>query len=104
MSVQASAAGPDVSLGFLTDPGGEIVARSPTAIFWRRFRQDRVAVASLIFVVLVIIVAIAAPLVVKILGLPGPNVQNFSLTNAFGQPLGPTGAHPFGVDNLGEDV
>jgi peptide/nickel transport system permease protein len=104
MSAHASAAGPDISLGIAGEDSAEIVARSPTALFWRRFRQDRVAVASLVFVVLVIIIAIAAPLVVKLLGLPGPYVQDLSLTNAFGEPLGPTSAHPFGVDGLGEDV
>src|SRR5271170_3853060 len=104
MSAQVSLAGPDVTLGIAGEDAGDIVARSPTALFWRRFRQDRVAVASLIFIILIIVMAIAAPLVVKILGLPGPYVQNFNLTNAFGQPLGPTAAHPFGVDNLGEDV
>jgi peptide/nickel transport system permease protein len=59
---------------------------------------------SLVFVVLLVIVAIAAPLIVKILGLPGPYVQNLNLTDEFGSPLGPTGAHPFGVDQLGHDV
>ncbi|MCW3019296.1 MAG: binding-protein-dependent transport system inner rane component, partial [Solirubrobacterales bacterium] len=38
------------------------------------------------------------------LGLPGPNVQNLNLTDSFGSPLGPSLAHPFGVDSLGEDV
>ena len=78
----------DVAVGLVADSGGEIVARSPTALFWRRFRQDRVAVASLVFVIFVIVVAIAAPLVVKLLGLPGPYVQNLNLTNAFGEPIG----------------
>jgi peptide/nickel transport system permease protein len=82
----------------------DIAARSPLQLFWRRFRQDRVALASLAFIVFLIVVAIAAPLVIKILGLPGPNVQNLNLTDEFGAPLGPTGAHPFGVDQLGEDV
>jgi peptide/nickel transport system permease protein len=41
---------------------------------------------------------------VKILGLPGPYVQNLNLTDEFGSPLGPSGAHPFGVDQLGHDV
>jgi ABC-type dipeptide/oligopeptide/nickel transport system permease subunit len=49
-------------------------------------------------------IAIAAPLVVDVLGLPGPNTQNPNLTDAFGSPLGPSSAHPFGVDQLGEDV
>jgi peptide/nickel transport system permease protein len=49
-------------------------------------------------------VAIAAPLVVKLLGLPGPYVQNTNLTDSLGSPLGPSLAHPFGVDQLGQDV
>ena len=104
MSARASAVGPELSLGIAEGDSGDIVARSPTALFWRRLRQDRVVVASLIFIVLLVIVAIAAPLVVGLLGLPGPYVQNLNLTDAFGQPLGPTGAHPFGVDSLGQDV
>ncbi|MBV9424676.1 MAG: ABC transporter permease [Solirubrobacterales bacterium] len=83
---------------------GEVTARSPWQLFWRRFRADRVAMASGIFIVLLILVAIFAPLIVSILGLPGPSVQNPNLTDAFGTPIGPTGAHPFGVDPLGEDV
>ncbi len=85
------------------DVGGE-VARSPLQLFWRRLRKDRVAVVSLGFIVFLIVIAIAAPLVVSILGLPGPNVQNLNLTDAFGLPLGPSLAHPFGVDPLGQDV
>jgi peptide/nickel transport system permease protein len=81
-----------------------IAARSPLALFWRRFRRDRVALVSLAFIALLIVVAIAAPLVVKLLGLPGPDVQNSNLTNQFGSPLGPSLAHPFGVDQLGQDV
>jgi ABC-type dipeptide/oligopeptide/nickel transport system permease subunit len=83
---------------------GEVTARSPWQLFWRRFRADRVAMASAIFIVLLILVAILAPVIVSILGLPGPNVQNPNLTDAFGTPLGPSAGHPFGVDPLGEDV
>jgi peptide/nickel transport system permease protein len=83
---------------------GEIAARSPLQLFWRRFRQDRVALASLAFIALLVLLALAAPLVVKLLGLPGPSVQNPHLTDSFGSPLGPSLAHPFGVDQLGQDV
>src|SRR5258708_29025590 len=82
----------------------DIAARSPLQVFWRRLRRDRVAMVSLAFIVLLIVVAIAAPLVVDLLGLPGPSTENLNLTDSFGSPLGPTGAHPFGVDQLGEDV
>jgi peptide/nickel transport system permease protein len=96
-------AGSDGALEFL-EGEGDVVARSPLQLFWRRFRRDRVALASLAFIAFLIVVAIAAPLVVSILGLPGPNVQNLNLTNSFGSPLGPSWSHPFGVDQLGEDV
>jgi ABC-type dipeptide/oligopeptide/nickel transport system permease subunit len=100
---EALPAGGGGGLDFL-DVGGDIAARSPLQLFWRRLRQDRVALASAIFIVLLIVIALAAPLVVKVLGLPGPNVENLNLTDEFGSPLGPTGAHPFGVDQLGHDV
>jgi peptide/nickel transport system permease protein len=83
---------------------GDISARSPTALFWRRFRADRVAMVSTGFILLLVLIAIFAPLIVKLFGLPGPSVQNTNLTDAFGTPTGPTGAHPFGVDPRREDV
>jgi peptide/nickel transport system permease protein len=106
MSVGAAEIGPGAGggdLGFL-DMGGGIAARSPLQLFWRRLRTDRVAIVSLAFVALLVIVALAAPLIVKVLGLPGPYVQNLNLTDEFGSPLGPSAAHPFGVDQLGHDV
>jgi peptide/nickel transport system permease protein len=88
----------------LVESGHEIAARSPLALFWRRFRRDRVARVSAAFILLLIVVAIFAPLVVKLFGLPSPSAQNPNLTGPFGEPLGPSGTHPFGVDALGEDV
>jgi ABC-type dipeptide/oligopeptide/nickel transport system permease subunit len=84
--------------------GGPIAARSPWQLFWRRLRRDRVALASLAFIVVLIAIAFAAPLIVSALGLPDPDTQNLNLTDAFGSPLGPSSAHPFGVDPLGQDV
>jgi peptide/nickel transport system permease protein len=81
-----------------------ITARSPLQLFWRRFRSDRVAMVSLGFIVLLIIVAFAAPLVVKLFGVSGPYQQNLNSLDPFGQPLGPSAAHPFGVDELGRDI
>jgi peptide/nickel transport system permease protein len=84
--------------------GADIAARSPRQLFWRRFRADRVSMVSAIFILALILVAIAAPLVVSILGLSGPNVNDSSALDAFGSPSGPSAAHPFGVDQLGRDV
>jgi peptide/nickel transport system permease protein len=105
MSVGGTAALPSSGggLGFL-DAGGAIAARSPLQLFWRRFRRDRVAQVSGAFIALLVLIAIFAPLVVKLLGLPGPYTQNSSLSGPFGEPLGPSGAHPFGVNPLGQDI
>jgi peptide/nickel transport system permease protein len=88
----------------LPERGQEIAARAPLQLFWSRLRRDRIALISLGFIIFLIVVAIAAPLIVKLLGLPGPYLQNLNLTDQFGSPLGPTGAHPFGVDEQGRDV
>jgi peptide/nickel transport system permease protein len=81
-----------------------IAARSPWQLFWRRFREDRLAMASLIFIVLLVLVAIFAPLVIKIFGAPGPDVRDTSALDIFGTPTGPSSQHIFGVDQLGRDV
>jgi len=82
----------------------EIAARSPMQLFWRRLRQDRVAMTALVVVCLIVLVAILAPLIVKVVGTPNPQTTNADLTDDFGQPLGPRSGHPFGVDKLGRDV
>src|SRR5262245_47507224 len=96
-------AGSEAGLDLL-ESGHEVAARSPLQLFWRRFRRDRVAQAAGIFIVLLILVAIFAPLVVKLPRLPSPYTQNPGLPGPFGEPLGPSSAHPFGVDPLGQDV
>ena len=74
-------------------------------LFWRRFRQDKVALTSLGFIVVLVLVAfVIGPLLTKASGLPGPNVQNSTALDQFGTPTGPSSAHPFGVDTLGRDI
>jgi len=105
MSVSAAEIFPGGTGGLdVIEASEEIAARSPLQLFSLDIRKDRIAMVSLAFVVFLVIVAFAAPLIVKLLGLPGPYVQNLNLTDEFGSPLGPSGAHPFGVDQLGEDV
>ncbi len=86
------------------DPA-KIAARSPWQLFWRRFREDKLAMASLVFLVLLVIVAIAAPLVVKIGGGWDPNAEDQQALNPlFATATGPSSQHIFGVDGLGRDV
>jgi ABC-type dipeptide/oligopeptide/nickel transport system permease subunit len=81
-----------------------IAARSPLQLFWRRLRRDRLSMIALGVIVVLFLVAILAPLIDQVVGVPGPSVQNSTLTDSFGAPQGPSGAHPFGVDPLGEDI
>jgi peptide/nickel transport system permease protein len=94
----------DTSVENIELVGGEIAARSPLQLFWRRLRGDRVALVSAGFIILLVIIAVAAPLVVKLFGLSGPDAQDPNALDAFGSPTGPSASHPFGVDQLGRDV
>lgn len=62
---------------------------------WRRLRRNRAAVASLAFIVVLVLFVTTAPL----LGLPDPLEQDLERTNE-----APSAAHPLGTDELGRDV
>ena len=94
---------PDSTLESVELAGGEIEARTPWQAFWRRFRADRVAMASAVFIVLLILVALLASPLVSLIGVTGPN-QTTAARSIFGLPLGPSSAHPFGTDELGRDI
>ena len=84
--------------------GKQVTARSPLQLFWRRFRKDKVALVAAGFVILAVLVALFAPLIVKVVGAPDPNVQNPDLLDDFGSPSGPTAENWLGVDQRGRDV
>jgi peptide/nickel transport system permease protein len=88
----------------LFDVQPEIAARSPLQLFWRRLRHDRVALAALGFIVLLVLVAIFAPLVIDLFGARPPNDQSTKFLDSFGTPTGPSSDNIFGVDQLGRDV
>jgi ABC-type dipeptide/oligopeptide/nickel transport system permease subunit len=96
----------DVDAIVIGDQPGDrtITARSPMQLFWRRLRRDKVAITALVFIVLLILVAIFAPLIVKAFGAPDPLDQNSEALDVFGTPTGPSAEHWFGVDRLGRDI
>jgi peptide/nickel transport system permease protein len=81
-----------------------VAARSPLQLFWRRFRKDKVALVALAFIAALILVAIFAGPIIKLLGAPEPNVQETKALDDFGLPTGPSSEHWFGVDPIGRDV
>ncbi len=88
----------------------EIAARSPLELFWRRLRRDKVAMVALGFIVFLIVVAVLAPLIVKLFGAPDYRTRDGSTLDDFGLPSTQLGGgafasgHPFGVDQIGRDV
>jgi peptide/nickel transport system permease protein len=92
------------SVDLADESAAEIAARSPLQLFWRRLRHDKVALTALAIVVFMVLVAILAPLIVKVFHLPDPNTQNDNLLDDFGSPTGPSSSHLFGVDERGRDV
>jgi peptide/nickel transport system permease protein len=94
--------------GLITDEAatttGEIAARSPLALFWRRLKKDKVALVALGFIVLLIFVALFAGQFVKLFGAHPPNAQNSDALDDFGSAAAPGHGYIMGTDALGRDV
>ena len=89
----------------LTDvPAKAIEGRSPFSLAIRRLRKDKVAMISLAVIVLIVLMAIFAPVFAAITGHP-PNEQyrDIGLTPD-GLPRGPNGTFWLGTDDLGRDI
>lgn len=76
-------------------PKKENKKRSQLVEVWRRLRQNKMAMAGLVILVLLVIMALSA----NLLAPEGYDNQDFSKTF-----LGPSMEHPFGTDNLGRDI
>jgi peptide/nickel transport system permease protein len=86
-----------------------IAGRSLTQIAWARLRRDKVAMVSLTIIVLVLLVAIFAPLITKWLGVDPYTLNTNLVSQDGGLPIGKWGGisldHPLGVEPLtGRDL
>jgi len=85
----------------------KIEGRSPWVLAWRRLRRDRAAMIALGVVVLIVLMALCAPLIATILGhgvyqqFRGTNPAGLSPT---GQPVGPNSTFWMGTDDQGRDI
>jgi len=77
-------------------PSGNERVRTPSSEFWRKFKRQKVALVAGAFVLLLVVVAIAAPWIVPY---DAETYFDYDALNA-----SPSLAHLFGVDALGRDI
>jgi peptide/nickel transport system permease protein len=90
------------------EPSKQVVGLSPGKLFWRRFRKDRFALAGIVFIIIMTLLAIGAPVIAAIVG-HGPNAVFPTETldpQNFGLPIGPSVSKGFyfGADTAGGDL
>ena len=97
---------PEAGQPVVTDvaAGEGVAGKSPRELFWSRFKQDRVALVGLGFIAALVLLALSAPLIAKLVG-HGPNeLFQREMTDEFGLPRGPNEDFFFGADRAGRDA
>jgi peptide/nickel transport system permease protein len=80
-----------------------VKAKSPRQLFWSRFKEDKVAIAGGVGIILMLLLALTAGLWAGVVG-HAPDQQFRENLDAFGIPLGPSSSFWFGSDDLGRDL
>ena len=90
----------------LTPAGGpDVASRSAWQLFWARFKEDRVALAGAVVIVILILVAIiGGPIASKVTGHPSTTAYTDRMLDEFGIPQGPNNDFWFGADATGRDL
>ncbi len=89
--------------------GSEIAGRSLTQIAWTRIRRDKVAIVSMTVVLLIVAIAVLAPVITRLVGVDPTSFNPKAIDNAGGLPRGTYGGisldHPLGVEpGTGRDL
>jgi ABC-type dipeptide/oligopeptide/nickel transport system permease subunit len=109
MSLGAGASRADMAveatLGVAGEPAGQkIEGRSPWRLAYERLRRDRAAKIAFGTIMLIVLLAIFAPVFASITG-HGPNQQFINIgENANGGPVPPSSTFWFGTDSNGRDL
>jgi len=81
-----------------------VARKSPSRLFWERFRQDKAALAGGVVIVLLILIAIAGGPIAQAITGHGPNDIVPNSQDEFGVPFGPRSHLWFGADAEGRDL
>jgi ABC-type dipeptide/oligopeptide/nickel transport system permease subunit len=82
----------------------KIQGRSPWRLAWERLRRDKLAMASLAVIVLLVLFAVGAPVVAAVTGHPVDEQYRDTGLTEDGVPVGPNSTFWLGTDNLGRDL
>ncbi|HEX7187463.1 MAG TPA: ABC transporter permease [Actinomycetes bacterium] len=87
----------------------EIAGRSLTQIAWSRIRRDKVAIVSMTVVLVIVAIAVLAPVITRLVGVDPTSFNPKAIDNAGGLPRGAYGGisleHPLGVEpGTGRDL
>jgi peptide/nickel transport system permease protein len=82
-----------------------VEGRSQWQLTWRRLRADKVAVASMIVILVIVLLAIFAPAIAALVHHPPNTAYPNTGENAVGNPVGPfTNGFLLGTDDTGRDL
>jgi len=83
----------------------EVEGKSPRRLFWERFRRDKAAIGSLVFLGVLFLLAIFAGVIADRVIHHGKNeLFQAQMLDDFGLPKGPNGDFWFGADQSGRDI
>jgi peptide/nickel transport system permease protein len=81
-----------------------VARKSPSRLFWERFKQDKAAlIGGVVIIILIFIAFFGGPIAEHITGHP-QNTTYSQMTDAYGVPLGPNRQFWFGADAAGRDL
>ena len=82
----------------------DVVSLTPGQIFWREFRKDRLALVRIVFSAVMVVAAVAAPLMARYVVHHTPDHLYLNELDQFSLPKGPSRKFWFGVDDTGRDL
>jgi ABC-type dipeptide/oligopeptide/nickel transport system permease subunit len=86
------------------EPTRAIRGRTPWQLAWARLRQDKVAIISAVIIVLIVAMALFAPVLTAWFGSDPTRTNPNTGLSPDGLPLGPSAENLLGTDQLGRDI
>ncbi len=85
-------------------PARSIQGRTPWQLAWARLRQDKIAIISAVVIVLIILMALFAPVLTHFFGTDPTKTNTNTGLDPDGLPIGPGSKYLLGTDELGRDI